>query len=123
MRLARANSICLSALAASVATPVARAGFFLQGTTWLTLVGLAVAAIRNGDATRHARLMVAVAAVASGAVFLRLVMAAAIAVDWPFDTVYAAAAWLCWMLPLGMVAIWTTRVVPRRMSSASTARA
>jgi hypothetical protein len=90
---------------ASEATVAARAGLFAQGVTWLALVAFAVAAIRRGDVGRHARLMFAMAAVASGAIWLRIVTAVTAAAGLPFDTVYAVAAWACWLLPLGAAAM------------------
>ena len=89
---------------ASEATVAARAGLFTQGVVWLVLVGAAVIAIRRGDATRHMRLMLAMAAVASGAIWLRLTVYAALAAGLPFDPVYAVATWACWLVPLALVA-------------------
>ena len=89
---------------ASEATAAARAGLFAQGVVWLALVAFAVAAIRRGDVGHHVRFMVAMAAVASGAIWLRVVTAVAAAVGLPFDTVYAVAAWACWLLPLAVAA-------------------
>jgi uncharacterized membrane protein YozB (DUF420 family) len=58
---------------ASEATATARAGLFTQGLVWLALLAFAVSAIRRGDVARHARFMLAMTAVASGAIWLRLV--------------------------------------------------
>jgi predicted membrane protein DUF2306 len=109
----RAAALCVAAGGASAlvvalaseATAVARAGFFVQGVVWLALLAAAFTAIRCGNVARHARLMIAMAAVASGAIWLRLVIYSAVAADLPFDTVYAAAAWACWMVPLGLAAV------------------
>jgi hypothetical protein len=87
---------------ASEASGVARAGFFVQGIVWLALLAAAVAAIRRGAVARHAALMLAVAAVASGAIWIRLVVAAVIALDVPFAPAYAIAAWACWLVPLAI---------------------
>ena len=54
---------------------------------------------------RHARFMIAMAAVASGAIWLRLVMFAADLADVPFDAAYAVAAWACWLVPLAIAAM------------------
>jgi len=97
---------------ASEALPVARAGLFVQGVVWLALLALAVAAIRRREIERHARFMLAMAAVASGAIWLRLTTFAALSLGLPFDPVYAAAAWACWLLPLGLVMIATSRFEP-----------
>src|SRR5205085_7714026 len=95
----------------SEATAPARAGFFMQGVIWLGLLAAALAAIRRGDVVRHARLMIAMAAGASGAVWLRLMVAFAVAAALPFDPVYATAAWLSWLMPLAGVA--AVSLVPR----------
>ena len=64
----------LSVALASEATAAARAGFFMQGLTWIALLSMAIIAIRRRERTRHVRLMIAMAAVASGAIWLRLVL-------------------------------------------------
>jgi hypothetical protein len=92
---------------ASEAGGATRAGFFTQGLVWLALVSLAVGAIRRGEFARHARLMLAMAAVASGALWLRLLMAGVTAAQWPFETVYAIASWACWLVPLGITLVAT----------------
>jgi hypothetical protein len=97
---------------ASEATGIARAGLFTQGLVWLTLLAVAVSAIRRGDVIRHARGMLAMAAVASGAIWLRLVTFAATSFGLPFEQVYAAAAWMCWLMPLGIAAIAASRIGP-----------
>src|SRR5215470_19027783 len=109
----RAAAICVAAGGASAlvvalaseATAVARAGFFTQGVVWLALLAAAFTAIRCGNVARHARLMIAMAAVASGAIWLRLVIHGAVFAGLPFAPVYAAAAWVCWTAPLALAAI------------------
>jgi len=88
---------------ASAASGAARAGFLLQALVWIALVLLAVAAIRGGDRTRHMWLMLAVAAVASGAFWLRLASWAAVKLSLPYETVYAVAAWLSWVGPVCLI--------------------
>jgi len=108
--LGRAAAICvaaggLSALLvalASEASVMARAGFFVQGVVWLTLLAAAFVSIRNGNVARHARLMIAMVAVASGAIWLRLVVAGVVALEGPFDAAYGIAAWACWLIPLAI---------------------
>lgn len=90
---------------ASEASWAARVGFATQAIVWLALVLAAVRAIRGADRVRHMWLMLAVAAVASGALWLRLASWAAVKLGLPFETVYAAAAWLSWMLPLGAIGL------------------
>lgn len=94
------------ALASDASWP-ARAGFVTQGLVWIGLVLAGVQAIRAGQRLRHQRLMLAVAAVASAALWLRL--ASWVATHWglPFETTYALAAWLSWILPLAAVGLVT----------------
>jgi hypothetical protein len=91
--------------AASEAGFAARAGFFVQGLAWIVLLLAAITAIRLDHRALHARFMIAMACVASGALWLRLVMAAAVMLGWPFDTVYAIAAWACWLAPLAAAGV------------------
>ena len=86
----------------SVASLAVRAGFFVQGLVWLGLLATAVFAIRRGEHVRHARLMIAMACVTSGALWLRLVLVAASFAGAPFETVYAVTAWACWLVPLAI---------------------
>jgi Predicted membrane protein (DUF2306) len=78
---------------------------------WLALLVAAFTAIRCGKVARHARLMIAMAAVASGAIWLRLVIYGAVFAGLPFDPVYAVAAWACWMAPLGLAAVASRALV------------
>jgi uncharacterized membrane protein YozB (DUF420 family) len=99
----------LAVALASEATLAARTGFFVQGLAWLALLAAAVRAIWRRDVSRHARLMLAMAAVASGALWLRLVMVVAAAAQWPFETSYAIASWFCWLVPLAAMCVVTRR--------------
>lgn len=81
----------------------ARAGFFVQGAVWLGLFYAAVVAIRRGDRGRHAHRMLAMAAVTTGAVWFRIFTGSAILFDLPFEPIYAASAWLAWLIPLALV--------------------
>jgi hypothetical protein len=87
----------------SHSTPVARAGFFVQGLVWLYLLAAAYLAARARDIPRHAHLMMAMVAVTTGAVWFRVITGTAIALRLPFEPVYATSAWLGWMLPLALV--------------------
>ncbi len=93
---------------ASEAPWAARIGFAAQAIAWLTLLLVAVRAIRSADRTRHMWSMLAVAAVASGALWLRLASWIAVKLGLPFDAIYAMAAWGSWMLPLGAIG-WLAR--------------
>lgn len=94
----------------SHSSAMARAGFFVQGLVWLGLFAAGFAAIRRGERVTHIKLMIAMFAVTTGAVWFRVITGSAIAFDLPFAPVYAAAAWLGWLLPLAIVvcfpAVW-----------------
>lgn len=82
---------------------LARAGFLAQGLVWMGLLVWAIAAIRARRVGEHARLMLAMTAVASGAIWVRLTTAVAVKCDVPFDAVYGIVAWLGWLAPLALV--------------------
>lgn len=105
---------------ASEASAVARAGFLVQALVWIALVVCAVAAIRGGNRTRHMWLMLAVAAVASGAFWLRLASWAAVGLKLPFEPAYATAAWLAWLLPLSCIYLIARRKTVVARSGRST---
>jgi len=91
----------------------ARAGLFAQGLVWTGLTLAAVVAIRGGRYQRHKWLMLAVAAIASGALWLRLTTW--VAANWalPFDITYAVAAWASWLLPLAAIGAMGRRAMAR----------
>lgn len=91
----------------------ARLGFATQGVVWLALVIAGVLAIRAKDRTRHATLMLAMAAVASGAIWVRIATAAATTWKLPFDIVYPASTWLGWLIPLAVVLALSPSLVRR----------
>ena len=82
----------------------ARSGFFVQGLTWLSLLLAGIRSIRRRDVELHARLMLAMVAVTTGAVWFRILTGGAIVLGLPFDDVYIGAAWAGWMVPLAIVA-------------------
>lgn len=92
----------------------ARLGFFAQGMMWLALIALGIRAIRRRRFGAHARLMVAMAAVASGALWVRMATTLATGYDLPFDPIYGCAAWLGWLVPLAIVWFLPTPWVPAR---------
>jgi hypothetical protein len=106
----------------SQASALARAGFFVQGLVWLGLLAIAVAAIHRREVMRHARFMAAMAAVASGAIWLRLVMLVAVKAGLPFEPVYALAAWACWLVPLGLTTTAMLGLKPLNQSRTTTIR-
>jgi len=89
----------------SHATTMAQAGFLVQGVIWLGLIVAGVRAIRARDKSRHVTLMLAMAAVGSGAVWLRPLLAAALALDLPYEISYAILAWAAWLIPLATM-LW-----------------
>lgn len=102
----------------STSVLAARFGFAAQGIVWLGLVVAGVIAIRRKDRARHAALMLAMAAVASGAIWVRLTTAAVTAWDLPFDPIYACATWLGWLIPLALaLALAPISLLPRRVAS------
>jgi predicted membrane protein DUF2306 len=97
----------------SSSVAIARAGFAAQGAVWLGLVIAGVMAIRRKDMKRHAELMLAMAAVASGAIWVRLTTAVATAYALPFDPIYGCAAWAGWLVPWIVVSLAGTRLLAR----------
>lgn len=87
----------------SESSGVARTGFFIQGIVWIALFVRGVMAIRSHDRRAHAFYMIAMTAVTTGAVWFRVITGSAIALQLPFTPVYAAAAWLGWIIPLAIV--------------------
>ena len=81
----------------------ARAGFFVQSLVWMVLLAAGVMAIRRGNRARHVQLMLAMAAVTTGAVWFRLMTGSAIYFGLPFEPIYVLAAWAGWLLPLSIV--------------------
>ena len=98
---------------------VARAGFLAQGIVWLALIALGYIAIRQRRFADHARLMLAMAAVASGALWVRLTTTVATGYDLPFDPVYGCAAWLGWLVPIALVTLLPTPWTPPLRKPAS----
>ncbi len=93
----------------------AKAGFFVQGLVWLGLLTSGLMAIRRRDRGTHARFMVAMAAVTTGAIWFRLLTGAAIMLELPFEASYAAASWLGWLIPLTVVTRWPALVPALRV--------
>ena len=91
----------------------ARAGFLAQGIVWLALIALGIIAARRRRFAIHARLMLAMAAVSSGALWVRLTTTAVTTYDLPFDTAYSCAAWLGWMVPLAAAMLLPSPWTPR----------
>ena len=79
---------------------MARAGFFAQGIVWLALLTAGIHSIRARKTLDHAHYMLAMAGVASGAIWVRVTTTAATAWDLPFDQLYSCAAWAGWIVPM-----------------------
>lgn len=93
----------------------ARAGFFVQGLVWLALLTSGLIAIRRRDRATHARFMVAMAAVTTGAIWFRLMTGSAIQLNLNFEVSYAIAAWLGWLIPLTIVMRWPPLMAALRL--------
>lgn len=100
-----AGLTALPVAAASLATPLARAGFAAQALAWLVLLSLGYVAIRRRNVQRHRAFMLAVAAVTSAAIWLRPAILIAGRFDVDFTGAYAAIAWASWLVPLFVVAL------------------
>ncbi len=92
----------------------ARAGFFVQGIVWMALLAAGVMAIRRGNRTLHVQMMLAMAAVTTGAVWFRLITGSAIYFQLPFESIYAVAAWAGWLVPLLIVLYFPGHSTPLR---------
>lgn len=87
------------------------AGFSAQAAAWLTLLALAIRAIRRGDVERHRACMLMMAAVTSGAVFFRICLAlwAIYGQYRHYHLFYALDSWLAWAIPLALTAFLLNR--------------
>ena len=88
---------------ASTSVLAARLGFLAQGLVWLALIVVGVTSVRKYQLARHAQAMLAMAAVASGALWVRVTTAIATSLSLPFDPIYGCVAWLGWLVPLVLV--------------------
>ena len=104
----------LTAFPVALVAPVTWAsalGFSAQGLTWLTLLGFGIAHIRAGRTAQHRACMILMAATMCGAVFFRVFLALFALAGRPrwFETAYALDAWVAWLLPLTLAALWLKR--------------
>lgn len=81
---------------------VARVGFFAQGLVWMSLLGLGIYAVRTRQIALHQRAMLAMGAVATGAIWVRLITAVAVKSPESFNAVYGLSAWAAWLVPLAL---------------------
>ena len=86
-------------------------GFSAQGTTWLVFLALGIRAIRHRNVAHHRAFMLLMAAATSGAVFFRIYLAlwAIFAQGRGYALFYAVDAWVAWLLPVTLVALWLKR--------------
>lgn len=93
---------------------MARAGFLFQGAAWLALLIAGVQAVRQRRIADHKRFMLAMAGVATGAIWVRMTTTIATVWGLPFDPLYACAAWAGWIVPMWVA--W--RLAPRLVLTA-----
>ena len=82
-----------------------------QGLARLALAGLGWS-IRRGRVGSHRALMLMMAAVASGALWLRALLVPAQWIIVDFEAYYAALAWVSWLVPLAAAAVFVRRGQP-----------
>lgn len=97
----------LPTAALSLASPPTRAGFFVQGVVWIALLTAGWRAIRRGDRRTHRQMMLAMAAVASGAIWVRLALLLLATMQTSPGDAYALIAWSAWLVPLAVVLAFT----------------
>ncbi|MEZ4703256.1 MAG: DUF2306 domain-containing protein [Rhodothermales bacterium] len=86
----------------------AQAGFGILGLIWLGTTGAGFLHIRRGNLMAHRTWMLRSYALTFAAVTLRIYLPLMVSAGVPFETAYAAVAWLCW-LPNLLVAEWIIR--------------
>ena len=84
----------------SLAPKMAKIGFMAQGIATLVCLYCGTIAIRRGRLEQHCAWMQSAAAIAFGAVVLRLMLIAADGAGISPERAYSTSAWLCWLLPL-----------------------
>uniref|UniRef100_A0A8J8AW76 DUF2306 domain-containing protein n=1 Tax=Coralloluteibacterium stylophorae TaxID=1776034 RepID=A0A8J8AW76_9GAMM len=94
---------------------VARAGFAVLSLLWPLVTAVAIAAAIRTDTVAHRRWMTRSVALTTGAITLRLMLAAALLLQWPMMQVYVVAAWLSWLINLvvGELILRRQTVAPR----------
>lgn len=93
---------------------IAGAGFSALAVVWLvTTLYAALMAMRRRLA-EHRRWMIRSAALTMAAVSLRIMLVATAVADVPFDALYGAISWACW-IPNLLVAEFIVRQVDRRI--------
>jgi uncharacterized membrane protein len=83
--------------------PLARAGFLVQAVLWLGFASVGFRHVRAGRLGAHRAAMARMAAMTTGAVVLRLLLAGTVLTGLDVDFAYGWIAWLAWLLPLAAV--------------------
>ncbi|MBC7957780.1 MAG: DUF2306 domain-containing protein [Cytophagales bacterium] len=88
---------------------VGQIGFALLAVVWLYTGLRGWLAIRAGSVAEHRQWMLRNQALTLAAVSLRIYVSLALATPWPFEPLYAAIAWLCWVPNLLLAEWWLRR--------------
>ncbi len=89
-------------------------GFSCLALAWIAVTARGLAAAVAGDLPAHRRWMLRSVALTFAAVTLRLMLGGGVALlGMPFDQVYAAASWLCWILNLAVCELMLLRATRR----------
>jgi len=86
--------------------PVAGFGFLTLAIAWLSATGMALKLVIQRRYTGHRRWMLRSYALTAAAITLRLLLPASAVMRLPPGLSYKAAAWLCWLINLGLVEIY-----------------
>lgn len=84
----------------------AQAGFGLLGLLWLASTFVALQHARAGRYVAHRRWMLRSYALTAAGISLRLQLGLAMAAGVPFEGVYAAIAWSCWLPQALAMELW-----------------
>lgn len=76
---------------------VASAGFLALGLCWITVTGVAIWHITQGNVRAHRRWMIRSFALTAAAITLRIYLVSALALNVDFLVAYPIIAWLCWV--------------------------
>ncbi len=100
--------------------PVTAVGFLLLAIAWLGTTAIGWSHARSGRYVQHRRWMLRSVALTSAAITLRLYLGISLgALDLPFDTVYPAIAWLCWVPNWIGIELYLAREVGNRQQKAN----
>lgn len=77
-------------------------GFTVLSLLWPVFTAIGIGKAIAGDTVAHRRWMCRSIALTTGAITLRVMLGTGMALQFPFMTVYVAAAWLSWMFNLAV---------------------